>query len=188
MNARRRARRLVMTGDAALLAAYFGVKKATVQRWRRTKIPEARLAYLILQSPAKPSRPVTASHETRVTERKTRIWQATVKGDVKSDARAIAAVASIGRALGGRKYPPGATFQWVIAGTATHDFEQVMVGHYKPIELRSRGKKLRTNMVLPSKASARLDVCLDSLQTRLLNLEPFFKVETVKVIVRKARG
>lgn len=187
-NARRRARRLVLQGDAALLASYFGVTRGTVLRWRRTKIPEARIEFLILQSPSKPARPVAVSYEARTTQRQTRIWQASSKGNVNSDAKAIETVSRLGKALSGRSYPKGATFQWVIDGVATHDYHQVMVGHYKPVELRSRGKKHRTKMVLPSKASGRLDVTLDSLLARLSHLEPFFKVESVKVIVRKAKG
>lgn len=188
-NARKRARRLILAGDAGLVASYFGVTRGTVMRWRRTSIPEARIGYMLLHMAAKAPSPVKASRATRVTQRKTRIWTAEVRGKVKDDARALTTVDALGAALKRPLgYPKGATFQWVIYGVAVHTYDQTMVGHYKPIELRTKGKKLRTQVTIPSKASGRLDVALDGLLTRLTHLEPFFNVESVKVIVRKAKG
>jgi hypothetical protein len=186
-NARRRARRLILQGDPGQLAAYFGVRRATVVRWRRTGIPEARIGRLVLETPVKPQR-VAARYTKRVTARKTRIWEATSTGPVKDDFTALLVVDALRSKLEDIRYPEGATFQWVLQGTALHDYSDVVVGHYNPVQLKGKGKKLRTKVTVPSKASGRLDVALDALLSRLTHLEPFFTVESVKMTVRKAKS
>jgi len=193
---RARARRLLKSADADVLAQLLGVTRGTVQRWRRKGAPAARVEQMVSEvrdggAAALKRAPSKPRQQRRESPRST-VWDAGMKGPVVTKLQAANVATKLLGALKETakrdRFPKGATYQWVIRGVSTHTPEQYIKGAYHPTELRARGKKLRTSVVLlPDHAFGRLDVCASSLAAKLANLPPFFQVRSVNIMVRKAR-
>lgn len=192
-NLRARLRRLLKRAEPDVIAGAMMVTRGTVLRWRRNGIPRARIEQLavafLADKQARPSKLASkARYEKRVYDKST-IWDASTSAEVKTPADALAVASLLMVRLKSFRFPKGATFQWVVRGESVHKRDEYVKGAYKPIELRTKRKdKFRTALTLvPEHAFGRLDVCARDLSQRLSNLEPFFKTQTISIVVRKSR-
>lgn len=199
-NLRARLRRLLNRAEPDVIAAVMGVTRGTVLRWKRTGIPTARVNQLevIYQADkaAKRSKPIAgkARYERRNHDRST-VWDASTSAHVTTPDQALAVASLLLSRLKKQRFPSDSTYQWVIRGKSIHKRDEVVKGAYTPRDLKGKMKEQKTRdgrwktplTLVPEHAFGRLDVCARDLARRLTSLEPFFRSETISIVVRKAK-